>query len=90
MREIASTCSIYCFHMQAVIFLTNGNESQNCNKWVHATECRCSPFLHRVHMPDQINFKPSVDRTDIPFKVSLAPICLELSLGASHGAVNKF
>lgn len=41
-------------------------------------------------MPDQINFKPSVDRTDIPFKVSLAPICLELSLGASHGAVNKF
>lgn len=41
-KEIALTSSIYCFHMWAVISLANGNETQNCNKWGHATECRCS------------------------------------------------
>lgn len=42
-KEIALTSSIYCFHMWAVISLANGNETQNCNKWGHANECRCSP-----------------------------------------------
>lgn len=28
--------------MRAVISLANGNETQNCNKWGHATGCRCS------------------------------------------------
>lgn len=45
LEEIALTSSIYCFHMRAVISLANGNETQNCNKWGHATECRCSPLL---------------------------------------------
>lgn len=44
-KEIALTSSIYCFHMRAVISLANGNETQNCNKWGHATECRCSLLL---------------------------------------------
>lgn len=44
-NEIALTSSIYCFHMQAVISLANGNETQNCNKWGRATECRCSLCL---------------------------------------------
>lgn len=43
-KEIALTSSIYCFHMWAVISLANGNETQNCNKWGHATEYRCSPL----------------------------------------------
>lgn len=41
-KEIALTSSIHCFHMRAVISLANGNETQNCNKWGHATGCRCS------------------------------------------------
>lgn len=44
-KGIALTFSIYCFHMRAVISLANGNETQNCNKWGHATECRCSLLL---------------------------------------------
>lgn len=28
-------------------------------------------------MPDQINFNPSVDETDISFKTSFPQICLE-------------
>lgn len=49
-KEIALTSSIYCFHMRAVISLANGNETQNCNKWGHATECRCSlPLAQSAH-----------------------------------------
>jgi len=53
------TSLIYCFHMKVVIFLANGNETQNCNKWGQAVECICS-FLEKVHMPDRINFNLSV------------------------------
>lgn len=67
-KEIALTSSIYCFHMRAVISLsqmemrpkiaTNGAMPLNA-------DVLCSS--PRVHMPDQINFNPSADRTDISF-----------------------
>jgi len=45
-------------------------------------------FLPRVHMPDQINFNPSADRTDISFRSSLLKQFV-LSRGPRNNCMSK-
>lgn len=50
--------------MRAVISLANGNETQNCNKWGHATGCRCSCAAPRTEYT-------------CPIKLTLTPLPTE-------------
>lgn len=48
------------------------------------------PFRAEYTCLIKLTLSPLSTEQTSPLKPPLAPICLELSLGASHGAVNKF